>query len=129
MLSRSRALVARVGGACQKGRKKPMAEERRFPCPYCGAEFHFTQHETRLSGPCAKCGHYLVLPHGQLGMNNATGGAVPELCHEARKAVYWAMWPLPSKSLILDGKRYKALVRGQEIRVTWVPEKKPKGGS
>lgn len=51
-----------------------MADERRFPCSYCGAEFHFSRNETRLSVPCPKCGKHLIMPHGQFDMANATAG-------------------------------------------------------
>ena len=42
-----------------------MGEERRFPCPYCGFEFHYTPDEPRLSAPCLKCGKKLTMPHGR----------------------------------------------------------------
>jgi len=37
-----------------------MGEERRFPCPSCGFEFHYTPDEPRTSAPCLKCGKKLI---------------------------------------------------------------------
>ena len=51
-----------------------MSEERRFPCPYCGFEFHFTSDETRLSAPCSNCGKTLIMPHGKFDRTHATPG-------------------------------------------------------
>ena len=42
-----------------------MGEERRFPCPYCGFEFHYTPDEPRKMVPCLKCGKGLIMPHGR----------------------------------------------------------------
>src|SRR5262245_37319988 len=53
---------------------RPMSEERRFPCPYCGFEFHFRPDETRLSAPCSNCGKKLIMPHGSFDMTHATPG-------------------------------------------------------
>ncbi len=43
---------------------------------------------------------------------------------EARMAVYWALWPLTSRALVLDGKRYKADRRKLDVVVTDAPTKK-----
>ncbi len=51
-----------------------MGEERRFPCPYCGFEFHYTPDEPRLSAPCLKCGKKLTMPHGKFDMKYVTPG-------------------------------------------------------
>jgi len=51
-----------------------MAQERRFPCPECGAEFHFKADETRPTAPCLKCGARLVMPHGRFDVTHATEG-------------------------------------------------------
>ena len=51
-----------------------MGEERRFPCPYCGFEFHYTPDEPRLSAPCLKCGKKLIMPHGSFDRRFVTTG-------------------------------------------------------
>jgi hypothetical protein len=157
-----------------------MSEERKFPCPYCGFEFHFRSDETRLSAPCSKCGKSLTMPHGNFNMTHATPGigvgdsllskppvfglssggltleewekvwtknaiatirrweevtgnlgSSPEACRTAEQEVFWALRPLPGKSIILDGKRYKAISRakGLSVTVTPAPEKKRRKGS
>lgn len=157
-----------------------MGEERRFPCPYCGFEFHFRSDETRLSAPCSSCGKSLIMPHGSFDMTHATLGigavdsllsqppvfgkqtggrtiqeleeqltknavamirrweevtswigSSPEACRAAELDVYQALWPRSGKSIILDGKRYKAVSRakGLSVQVTPAPEKKRKRGS
>jgi hypothetical protein len=58
--------------ACEEG--TIMGEERRFPCPYCGYEFHYTPDEPRLSVPCSKCGKKLIMPHGSFNRKHATPG-------------------------------------------------------
>jgi hypothetical protein len=50
----------------------------------------------------------------------------PEEYKAARKALYWALWPLKSRALILDGKRYKADRRTLGVIVTEAPPKKGK---
>jgi hypothetical protein len=56
-----------------------MAQERRFPCPECGAEFHFRAEEPRISAPCAECGKLLIMPHFRLDVENGTGNTEPVL--------------------------------------------------
>jgi hypothetical protein len=51
-----------------------MAQERRFPRPECGAEFHFKANEARMSAPCVKCGKLLVMPHGRFDVEHTTEG-------------------------------------------------------
>jgi hypothetical protein len=51
-----------------------MGVERRFPCPFCGAEFHYTPDEPRLKVPCPKCGKKLTMPHGSFDTRFVTGG-------------------------------------------------------
>lgn len=51
-----------------------MGQERRFPCPDCGFEFHYTPDEPRLSAPCPKCGQPLIMPHGRFNLSWATPG-------------------------------------------------------
>jgi hypothetical protein len=51
-----------------------MAQERRFPCPECGAEFHFKAEEPRMSVPCVKCGKLLIMPHFRLDVEHLTMG-------------------------------------------------------
>ena len=49
----------------------------------------------------------------------------------AEDDVYMAMWSLPGKSVVFDGKRYKGIsrARGLSVSVTPAPEKKRKRGS
>jgi hypothetical protein len=66
-----------------------IGEECRFPCPYCGAEFHFTAGEIRNSVPCSKCSKDLIMPLGRvsrdrgqvfgLARGGLTGGEWDEL--------------------------------------------------
>src|SRR5271157_1727526 len=58
--------------ACEEG--TVMGEERRFPCPYCGFEFHYTPDEPRLSATCLNCGRKLTMPHGNFDMRHVTPG-------------------------------------------------------
>ena len=51
-----------------------VAQERRFPCPECGADFHFKADEPRISAPCAKCGKLLTMPHGKFDPEHLTMG-------------------------------------------------------
>ena len=143
-----------------------MGEERRFPCPSCGFEFHYTPDEPRTSAPCLKCGKKLIMPHGRfdnvkdpvfgrntgfstaderesLARKNAiwairrweevTAKLSPsrDECRTAERDVFWALWTLPTKSIVLDGKRYKgnSRAKGLSVSVTPAPEKKRKRGS
>jgi hypothetical protein len=51
-----------------------VAQERRFPCPDCGAEFHFKADEPRISAPCGQCGKLLTMPHGKFDPEHLTMG-------------------------------------------------------
>ena len=129
-----------------------MGEERRFPCPFCGFEFHYTPDEPRTSVPCLKCGKKLIMPHGSfdnvqdpvfgrhtgwrtgeqrenLARKNAiwairrweevTAKLSPsrDECRAAEWDVFWALWTLPAKSIVLDGKRYKGSSRAKGLLV------------
>jgi hypothetical protein len=143
-----------------------MGEERRFPCPYCGFEFHYTPDEPRKMVPCLKCGKGLIMPHGRFyNRSDEVFGCHPgwrtpeeldkttrknaiwmirrwaeltanpnssrDECRTAERDVFWALWTLPTKSIVLDGKRYKgnSRAKGLSVSVTPVPEKKWKRGS
>ena len=143
-----------------------MGEERRFPCPYCGFEFHYTPDEPRKSAPCLKCGKMLIMPHGRFDKSEKivfglhTGFRTSEQreniqrrhaiwairrweevtaklspsrdeCRAAELDLFWALWVLPAKSIVLDGKRYKGISRakGLSVSVTPAPEKKRKRGT
>ena len=145
-----------------------MGEERRFPCPYCGFEFHYTPDEPRTLVPCLKCGEDLIMPHGRFDIFpdvdvvfgchpgwrtpeeldkttrknaiwmirrweelTANPNSSREECQRAEVDVYMAMWTLPGKSIVFDGKRYKGISRakGLSVSVTPAPEKKRKRGS
>ena len=143
-----------------------MGDERRFPCPRCGFEFHYTPDEPRTSAPCVKCGKMLIMPHGRFdnvkdpvfGLHTgfrtseereksirknaiwmirrweeltANPNSSREECRSAEQDVYMAMWSLPGKSIVLDGKRYKgnSRAKGLSVSVTPAPEKKRKRGS
>ena len=143
-----------------------MGEERRFPCPFCGFEFHYTPDEPRTIAPCLKCGEQLIMPHGSFdnwqdpvfGLhtgwrtaeqreNLATKDAIWAIrrweevaakpspsrdeCRTAEQEVFLALWSLPAKSIVLNGKRYKGSSRakGLSVSVTQAPEKKRKRGS
>ncbi len=60
-----------------------MATEINFPCPFCGAIYHFTTDEARLTAPCPKCGKELAMPHGSFDMTHATSmdpsGQLPKM--------------------------------------------------
>ncbi len=150
--------------ACQE--RTAMGQERRFPCPYCGSEFHYTSDEPRTSAPCLKCGKKLIMPHGSsthvqnpvfgchTGLRTsdereksirknaiwlirrweevtANPNASREECRTAEMEAFWALWTLPAKSIVLDGKRYKgnSRAKGLSVSVTPAPEKKQQRGS
>jgi hypothetical protein len=43
--------------------------ECRFPCPFCGDEFHFAADEVRNTAPCSNCGKDLTMPLGRLSQD------------------------------------------------------------
>jgi hypothetical protein len=59
-----------------------IGEECRFPCPYCGSEFHFTASEFRDSALCAKCGKELTMPLGRLSPDRGDVFGISRGCYQ-----------------------------------------------
>jgi len=60
-----------------------MAMEIDFPCPFCGATYHFNTDDLRMKVPCPACGKELVMPHGRPPTADAVGmtGEVPKFVY------------------------------------------------